>query len=132
MTIKYLNIHCYAFFILSLVKKLEMKIDIIAARYPEIFRNGGSIKGRTRIIFNEGFIFSKLKINRGTYQNKPIIHDIGFIIFIQFIIVKKHKFIEYFEYLKRQIKAPIVPKIPLKYKLLESRGLANPKTKKCE
>ena len=61
-----------------------------------------------------------------------MIHEIGLIIFIQFIIVKKHKFIEYFEYLKRQIKAPILPIIPLKYKLLESRGLANPKTKKWE
>ena len=35
-------------------------------------------------------------------------------------------------YLKRQIKAPIVPIMPLRYKLLESRGLANPKTKKWE
>ena len=35
-----------------------MKIEMIAAKYPEIFRNGGSIKGRIRIIFKEGFIFS--------------------------------------------------------------------------
>ena len=47
-------------------------------------------------------------------------------------MVKKHKFIEYFEYLKRQIKAPVVPIIPLKNKLLDSSGLANPKTKKWE
>ena len=71
-------------------------------------------------------------MNRGTYQNKPIIHEIGFNILIQFIIVKKQRVVEYFEYLKKQMKAPIVPIIPLKYKLLERRGLANPKTKKWE
>ena len=68
----------------------------------------------------------------GTYQNKPIIHDMGFIILIQFIIVRKHNVNEYFEYLKRHIKAPKVPIIPLKIKLLDSSGLANPKTKKWE
>ena len=49
---------------------------------------------------------------------------------IQFIIVKKHNDVEYFEYLKRQIIAPIIPIIPLKNKLLDNKGLANPKTKK--
>ena len=49
--------------------------------------------------------------------------------FIQFIVVKKHMVVEYFEYFKKQMKAPIVLIIPLKYKLLESRGLAKPKTK---
>ena len=47
-------------------------------------------------------------------------------------MVKKHNVIEYFEYLKRQIKAPKVPIIALKNKLLDSSGLANPKTKKWE
>ena len=61
-----------------------------------------------------------------------MIHDIGLTMLIQFIIVKKHNVIEYFEYLKRQIKAPEVPIIALKNKLLDSSGLANPKTKKWE
>ena len=68
----------------------------------------------------------------GTYQNKPIIHDIGLIILIQFITAKKHNVNEYFEYLRRQMIAPIVPIIPLKNKLLDSNGFANPKTKKWE
>ena len=54
----------------------------------------------------------------------------GFNMFIQFIMVKKQRVSEYFEYLRRQIRAPIIPIIPLKYKLLDKRGLANPKTKK--
>ena len=53
-------------------------------------------------------------------------------ILIQFIIVKKHNVTENFEYLNRQIKDPIVPIIPLSIKLFDSKGLANPKTKKCE
>ena len=71
-------------------------------------------------------------MKRGTYQNKPIIQEIGLTILIQFIIVKKHNVTEYFEYLNRQIKDPIVPIIPLSIKLFDSKGLANPKTKKCE
>ena len=67
-------------------------------------------------------------MKRGTYQNKPIIHEIGFIIFIQFIIVKKHNDLEYFEYFNRQAKDPIVPIIPLNNKLSFNSGLANPKT----
>ncbi len=51
---------------------------------------------------------------------------------IQFMIVKKHNVIEYLEYFKRQMTAPIVPINPLKIKLLDRSGLANPKTKKCE
>ena len=51
---------------------------------------------------------------------------------IQFMIVKKHNDVEYFVYLKRQISAPIIPIVPLKNKLLDNRGLANPKTKKWE
>ena len=39
-------------------KKLSINKEIIAAKYPEIFKNGGSIKGRAIIIFREGFIFS--------------------------------------------------------------------------
>ena len=42
----------------SLEKKLKINNEIIEAKYPEIFRNGGSINGRTIIILNEGFIFS--------------------------------------------------------------------------
>ena len=57
-------------------------------------------------------------MKRGTYQNKPIIHDIGLTMLIQFMIVKKDKVVEYFEYLKRQIPAPIVPIIPLKINCL--------------
>ena len=71
-------------------------------------------------------------MKRGTYQNKPIIHEIGFTMLIQFITVKKHKVIEYFEYLSKHIKAPIDPIITLKNKLPDNNGLANPKTKKCE
>ena len=48
---------------------------------------------------------------------------------IQFMIAKKHKDVEYFVYFKRQIIAPVIPIIPLKNKLLDKRGLANPKTK---
>ena len=59
-----------------------------------------------------------------------MIHDIGLIILIQFMIVKKHNDVECFEYLKRQIRAPIIPITPLKNKLLDNKGLANPKTKK--
>ncbi len=47
-------------------------------------------------------------------------------------MVKKHKVVEYFVYLKRQIRAPIIPMIPLKIKFFDKRGLANPKTKKWE
>ena len=90
------------------------------------------MRGRAMIIFNEGFIFSQLKIKRGTYQNKPIIHDIGLIMLIQFMIVKKHNDVEYFAYLNRQMRDPLIPIIPLKNKLLDNKGLANPKTKKCE
>ena len=46
--------------------------------------------------------------------------------------MKKHNVTEYFEYLIRQIKDPIVPIIPLSIKLFDNKGLANPKTKKCE
>tara|TARA_B100000214_G_C23774332_1_gene538275 strand:+ start:625 stop:765 length:141 start_codon:yes stop_codon:yes gene_type:complete len=46
------------------------------------------------------------------------------------MIVKKHNDVEYFEYLKRQMRAPITPIVPLKNMLLDSKGLANPKTKK--
>ena len=56
----------------------------------------------------------------------------GLTMLIQFIIVKKHNVSEYFEYLKRQMRAPMVPIIPLKNKLLDSSGLAYPKTKKWE
>ena len=38
---------------------------------------------------------------------------------IQFIIVKKHNDVEYFAYLKRQIRDPIIPIIPLKNKLFD-------------
>ena len=48
---------------------------------------------------------------------------------IQFIIVKKVNVNEYLEYLKRQMKAPTVPIIPLKNKLLDNSGFANPKQK---
>ena len=40
-------------------------------------------------------------------------------ILIQFIIVKKHNVTEYFEYLNRQIKDPIVPISPLSIKWFE-------------
>ena len=50
--------------------------------------------------------------------------------FIQFMIVKKHNDSEYFEYLRRQIKAPIVPIIPLKNKLLDKKGVSKSKNKK--
>ncbi len=52
--------------------------------------------------------------------------------FIQFIIVKKQNVIEYFEYLMKQKKAPTIPQIALKNRLLDNKGLANPKTKKWE
>ena len=42
----------------SLEKKLKINNEIIAAKQPEIFKNGGSIRGRAMIIFKEGFIFS--------------------------------------------------------------------------
>ena len=42
----------------SLEKKFKINNEINAAKYPEIFKNGGSINGRTIIILNEGFIFS--------------------------------------------------------------------------
>tara|TARA_B100000965_G_C18906004_1_gene462470 strand:+ start:346 stop:483 length:138 start_codon:yes stop_codon:yes gene_type:complete len=45
-------------------------------------------------------------------------------------MVKKHNVFEYFEYFIRQIKDPIVPINPLKNKLLDNKGFANPKTKK--
>ena len=51
---------------------------------------------------------------------------------IQFIIVKKVRLIEYFEYLIKQIKDPIVPIIPLNIKLLDNKWFAKPKTKKWE
>ena len=107
-----------------------MNNDMIHAKYPEIFRNGGRIKGRMRTSFREGFTLLKLYIKRGTYHIKPIIHEMGFTILIQFIIAKKHKIIEYFEYFTKHIKAPIDPSIPLKIKLSDNNGLANPKTKK--
>ena len=47
-------------------------------------------------------------------------------------MVKKHNVVEYFVYLKRQIRAPTIPIMPLKNKLLDNKGLANPKTKKWE
>ena len=47
-------------------------------------------------------------------------------------MVKKHNVVEYFVYLKRQIRAPIIPMVPLKIKFFDKRGLANPKTKKWE
>ena len=43
---------------LSSEKNLRINNEIIAAKYPEILRNGGSINGSAIIIFNEGFIFS--------------------------------------------------------------------------
>ena len=46
--------------------------------------------------------------------------------------MKKHKFIEYFEYLIKQIKAPNVPIMPLNNRLFDNKGFANPKTKKWE
>tara|TARA_B100001027_G_scaffold63026_1_gene42562 strand:- start:9 stop:149 length:141 start_codon:yes stop_codon:yes gene_type:complete len=46
------------------------------------------------------------------------------------MIVKKHNDVEYFAYLKRQMRAPTNPIIPLKNKLFDNKGLANPKTKK--
>ena len=42
---------------LSLEKNLRINNEIIAAKYPEILRNGGSISGSAIIIFREGFIF---------------------------------------------------------------------------
>ena len=45
-------------FKLSLEKILKINNEIIAAKYPEIFRNGGSINGRAINIFKEGFTFS--------------------------------------------------------------------------
>ena len=46
------------FFKLSLEKNLKINNEIIAAKYPDIFRNGGSINGRAIKIFKEGFTFS--------------------------------------------------------------------------
>ena len=109
-----------------------MNNEIIAARYPEMLRKGGSTNGKIIINFNEDFTLSQLNINKGKYQIKPIIHEMGFIIFIQFIIVKKTSVFENFENLIKQIKAPRVPIIPLKNKFFDNSGLANPKTKKCE
>tara|TARA_Y100000766_G_C18809624_1_gene557349 strand:+ start:987 stop:1124 length:138 start_codon:yes stop_codon:yes gene_type:complete len=45
-------------------------------------------------------------------------------------MVKKHNVFETFEYLRRQIRDPLIPIMPLKNKLLERRGFANPNTKK--
>ena len=45
-------------FKLSLEKNLKINNEIIAAKYPDIFRNGGSINGRAIKIFKEGFTFS--------------------------------------------------------------------------
>ena len=42
----------------SLEKKFNINNEIVAARYPEIFKKGGNIRGRAIKIFNEGFIFS--------------------------------------------------------------------------
>ena len=45
------------------------------------------------------------------------------------MIVKKHNDVEYFAYLNRQMRDPLIPIIPLKNKLFDNKGLANPKTK---
>ena len=100
------------------------------AKYPDIFKNGGIISGRIKIIFIGYLTLSQLNKKSGTYQISPIIQEIGLTILIQFITVKKVRFIEYFEYLNKQIKDPRAPMIPLKIKLLDNNGFANPKTKK--
>ena len=40
---------------LSLENRLIINNEIIAARYPEILRKGGSTNGKIIINFNEGF-----------------------------------------------------------------------------
>ena len=42
---------------LSLEKNFRINNDMRAAKYPEIFKKGGSINGSAIIIFDEGFTF---------------------------------------------------------------------------